>query len=394
MNNRGNSALGGHYKARRIGIRTNNSSQTISERPKNLSVRPEHWYKRLISKLKKKKVIRYGLVAVNLLIIVSVIALITREPETTTVTSSSISAITSDEIVANPLDEVSSADVAVHIANVTNLPESIAVKNHAEAKAASINVSSSDNVVAAKPQVIAVGLPSRADIIVHKVKKGEDVGDLADKYGITSDTIKWSNNLTGSSLTVGDKIYISPVDGLLIKVRAGDTIKGIVSTYQSDKEKFIAINDLESGGLPVGERVIVPGGKKPAAVRSSYSAYNTRGAGFAFGSTAIYGYNGYDPGWCTWYAADRVNVPSNWGNANAWDEGARSSGWTVSSIPRVGAVAQTNAGWAGHVGVVEEVSADGKRIKYSDMNGLAGWGNIGYSGWVPVNSKYENFIYR
>ncbi|MDQ3159276.1 MAG: LysM peptidoglycan-binding domain-containing protein [bacterium] len=370
-------------------------AQTISDRIGNITAtREKHWYKRLISMQNRKKIVRYGLVAVNLLIIAGVIGLVTSESGTSGVTSTSISSVSSDDKITNPLDEVSSADVAVHIANVTNLPESIAVKNNAEARAASINVSSVDNVVAIKPQVIATGLSSRADIIAHVVVKGEDVGDLAEKYGITSDTIKWSNELTGNDLSVGDTIYISPVDGLLYKVKSNDTIGSIVSTFQSNKEKFIAINDLEAGNLPVGERVIIPDGKKPAAVQTTYSAYRSTSSGFAFGSTAIYGYNGYDPGWCTWYAASRVNVPTNWGNANAWDEGGRASGWIVSSVPVVGAIAQSNVGWAGHVAIVEEVSPDGKMIKYSDMNGLAGWGRVGYSGWVPANSKYENFIYR
>jgi len=46
------------------------------------------------------------------------------------------------------------------------------------------------------------------------------------------------------------------------------------------------------------------------------------------------------------------------------------------------------------VGVVDEVSPDGTMIKYSDMNGLAGWGRVGQSGWVPVFSTFQNFIYR
>ena len=105
------------------------------------------------------------------------------------------------------------------------------------------------------------------------------------------------------------------------------------------------------------------------------------------------GYNGYDYGYCTWYAAGRVPVPSNWGNANTWDNLARVSGWNVSGTPRVGAVAQTNRGYYGHVAVVEAVSPDGTMIKYSDMNGLAGFNRVGYSGWVPI-SKFDNYIYR
>jgi surface antigen len=69
------------------------------------------------------------------------------------------------------------------------------------------------------------------------------------------------------------------------------------------------------------------------------------------------------------------------------------SGWSVSSKPTVGAIAQTPyaAGGEGHVAIVDGVSADGTQIKFRDMNGLAGWGRVGYSGWVSA-STFPNYI--
>lgn len=328
--------------------------------------------------------------------LVVAIAFVTQAPEASQSSTPALSA-RSEETIANPLDELSSADIAVHVARATRLPESTSVTNLADTVNNQLAVTASDSVVSAKPQVIATGLPSRKDIQTHTVKKGETVASIANTYSVTSDTIRWSNDITGEPAE-GDKLLISPVDGLLYKVLASDTIDDIASRFQADKEKLIAINDLESGQLPVGERIIIPDGVKPQPVSSSSSgsSYSAYSGGLSFGSSPIYGYNGYDPGWCTWYAASRVNIPINWGNANTWDEGARRSGWTVSSVPVVGAIAQTNVGWAGHVGIVDAVKqVNGQYfIKYSDMNGLAGFGRVGYSGWVPANSKYENFIYR
>jgi surface antigen len=107
-------------------------------------------------------------------------------------------------------------------------------------------------------------------------------------------------------------------------------------------------------------------------------------AGFGWGGP-VSGGNLYTYGYCTWYVANKVAVPSNWGNANTWDNRAALSGWVVSPIPRAGAVAQTDRGSEGHVAYVEAVSEDGTMIKYSDMNGLAGWGRVGYSDWVPAS---------
>ena len=63
----------------------------------------------------------------------------------------------------------------------------------------------------------------------------------------------------------------------------------------------------------------------------------------------------------------------------------------MSGTPTAGAIFQTPAGWAGHVGIVEEVYDNGT-MKVSDMNGFAGFGRVGY-GVVSVNA-YPNYITR
>lgn len=379
--------------AGRIGIRTTQVlNQEITNRLDGLNARKQRWYKKLLSKRYRKRTIRYSLLAINIVVMLVVVAFVAQKPDTNTTTSLSISSQSSGDTITNPLDQLSEADIAVNVANVTRLPEATNVSNLADSVNSQVAVNTGENIITAKPQIIATGLPSRHDIKTYITQKGDTVASIASKFGITSDTVKWSNNLASNTVSAGQTLYISPIDGIVYKVESGDTIGGLVSKYQSNKEKFIAVNDLEGGGgLPVGQRIIIPDGQKPSTYTRTYNAY---AYGFAFGSGAIYGYNGYDPGWCTWYAANRVSVPTNWGNANHWDEGARASGWTVSGTPVVGAVAQTNAGWAGHVGVVDAVSSDGTKIKYSDMNGLAGWGRVGHSGWVTVHSKFENFIYR
>jgi surface antigen len=65
------------------------------------------------------------------------------------------------------------------------------------------------------------------------------------------------------------------------------------------------------------------------------------------------------------------------GNANTWDDRSRAAGITVSSKPIPGAIFQTDAGYYGHVGIVESVNADGT-INISDMNGIAGWNRVGF----------------
>lgn len=304
------------------------------------------------------------------------------------------SALVSDSSdAANPLDQLSSSDIAVHLARMTSMPESTAVVNQADTISGQMALSSADSKVVAKPQIVSTAAKSYRDIKTYVTKQGDTLASVATQFGVTSDSIKWSNNITTNNLPVGRELYIPPVNGIVHLVKAGDTADKLAQEYNANKDSIIAFNDAEIGGLVVGRRIVIPDGTK-ANASLNVAGGSFRGGAVAWGTTAIYGYNGYDYGWCTWYAASKVPVPANWGNANTWDNYAARSGWTVSTVPRVGAVAQTDAGGLGHVGVVEAVSEDGSMIKYSDMNGLAGWGRAGYSDWVPARSKFQKFIYR
>lgn len=288
-----------------------------------------------------------------------------------------------------PLDTLSSADIAANIARAASLPESVSVGNEADSYNAQLASATVDQTIISKPQIIAGGAKSRKDIQTYIVKAGDTVSSLATKFSITSDSIRWSNDLTGDTLSPGKSLLIPPVNGIVYMVKAGDTVDSIATHYQADKNQLIAFNDVELSGLPVGQYILIPDGIKPTiTVSTSYSSSFT-----VYNFTPVWGYNGYTPGYCTWYVASRVHVPTNWGNANTWAYYARLSGWTVTSVPIVGAIAQTGVGWGGHVAYVEAVSPDGKMIQYSDMNGIAGYGRVGYSGWTP-SSHFQNYIYQ
>jgi surface antigen len=290
----------------------------------------------------------------------------------------------------NPLDQLSSAQIALTAAQAAGLQELTSVRNQADSDSLTLNVVPNDSIAVAKPQIVSTAQKSRKDIHSYVVVAGDSVASLATKFGITADSIKWSNNLGSNNLTVGAKLVIPPVNGIVYSVKAGDTPASLASKYQADPNQIISYNDAEITGLSPGEQIIIPNGRvaAPAVSYSSYAAPS-----FGYGFTPTYGGNGYDYGYCTWYVASRIAVPANWGNANTWDNYAALSGWTVSANPVAGAIAQTDRGFEGHVAIVEAVSDDGTMIKYSDMNGIAGWGRLGYSDWVPV-SRFAHYIYR
>jgi LysM repeat protein len=347
------------------------------------------------TKRARRRTVRYSLIAGNLAILVSVGVFIATSANSKPSYQSALAAPNASRgDVAGPLDQISSVDVAVNVARTAGLTESVAVTNQSDSTKIMNAITPADTAVVSKPQVVATNVKTGGDIQVYVVQAGDTVPGIAAKFNVTSDSIRWSNELRGDNVRPGTELVIPPVTGIVYTVLIGDTPDSIAQKFRANKDQLIAFNDAEINGFQPGQRIVVPNGQKAAAAGMGSGVVAGVAGGGAF--SARYGYNGYDPGWCTWYAASRVSVPTNWGNASTWDDRARLSGWTVSQIPRIGAIAQRNGGW-GHVGIVEDVrqAADGSwEIRYSDMNGLAGFNRVGYSGWVPAIGKYQNFIYR
>jgi surface antigen len=340
---------------------------------------------------------RYGLLAGNFTLLLAIGLLVARSSDAGTglpgaPSLASAQSVASEE-VTNPLDSVSSADIAVNVARMAGLPEERAVTNQADTENALLAVAQPSGGLVAKPQIVSTTLKSNKDIRKHVAVGGESAASIAAKYNVTTDSILWSNDLASTAVTAGQTLYIPPegMNGIVYVVKPGDTPDSLALKYRANKERIIAFNDAEIAGLKPGTRIIIPEGQivKPVVV-----SYRGSGTGFPWGGGPIYnGSNGYDYGYCTWYVANRISVPSNWGNANTWDNLAPSSGWIVGTAPRVGAIGQTDRGGFGHVAVVTAVSPDGTQIRYSDMNGIAGWGREGHSDWTSA-SKYEHYIYR
>jgi surface antigen len=344
-----------------------------------------------MDKQSKRRYSRIALISGNilLLIIVGLFVMLNRSASQTVRVSTLNGAVSTASSTAKPLDTLSSAQIALTAAQMTNLPELTAIHNQADSDSLLLSVVPNDSSAITKPQIVSTSLKSKQDIIQYLTKPGDSIDSISTKYGVNADSIRWSNNLSGNNVVPNLKLSIPPVNGIVYTVKAGDTPASLAARYQADEGQIISLNDAEINGLKAGEQVIIPNGRVAPAVTFSRFSGSISGS-FA----ATYGGNGYDYGWCTYYAASRVAVPNNWGNANTWDDYARRSGWTVSSRPVAGAVAQSDAmSFLGHVAYVEAVSEDGTQIKYSDMNGIAGWGRVGFSGWVPA-STYQHYIYH
>ena len=334
--------------------------------------------------------LRYGIIGGNFLLLLAVgVFVLTNRSASQTVRASTLNgAVATAASTTKPLDTLSSAQIALTAAQMADLPEFDSVKQSADSDNLLLSVVPNDSSTLSKPQIVSTAEKSKYDIVSYTTTAGDTVASLSTKFNVSADSIRWSNNLSGNGLTVGLKLVIPPVNGIVYTVKAGDTPASLASRYHTDEGQLISYNDAEINGLQTGEQIIIPNGTIFA--QPTYSTSLALGS-FSFGSGAIYGYNGYAFGTCTWYVATQVAVPANWGNANTWARGALASGWTVSSRPTVGAIAQTSGmSYLGHVAFVTAVSDDGSQIMYRDMNDPY-WDVVTNHGWAPA-STFEHYI--
>lgn len=109
----------------------------------------------------------------------------------------------------------------------------------------------------------------RDKVITYVVEKGDTVSTIAQKFGVSADTIRWANNLSNDDLTVGDELSVLPVTGIAHKVAKGDTVYSIAKTFDTEAQKIVdfPFNDFanpETFSLVEGQILIVPDGVKPS----------------------------------------------------------------------------------------------------------------------------------
>ncbi len=110
----------------------------------------------------------------------------------------------------------------------------------------------------------------RDQVISYAVQSGDTLSKIAEKFGVTVDTIKWGNDIRRDSLTVGQELKIPPVTGVVHKVREGETVYTIAKKYKTDAQKIVNFpfndfTDLDTFALNVGQTLVVPDGVMPEA---------------------------------------------------------------------------------------------------------------------------------
>lgn len=115
----------------------------------------------------------------------------------------------------------------------------------------------------------------RDQAVEYTVKPGDTVSEIADKFDVSTDTIRWENDLASlGSIKPGQVLRILPVSGVRHKVARGETVYSVAKKYNTDPQgivdfPFNAFADNETFALAVGQELMVPDGVMPNVVRWS-----------------------------------------------------------------------------------------------------------------------------
>ncbi len=354
-----------------------------------------------------------------------------------------IASVFNDTSFSVTADQISESYTVANIANAVSLPSTATIsENYVTASAIyeSTGTTDTSGTVIERPTIIDVSDLERRGVITYTVETGDSIAGIIAKLklkGVTKDQVRWSNGLKNESITVGQKLYLPSVPGIVYVTKSGDTYEGIAKKYGSNLDEIIARNDLENTNISTGMILLLPGGTLPQTERPEYVAPRPRNNGgngnrYTGGSSVIrfsdsgirhnrfqvhnYAYwkNMYyatkswrNPGAfgnCTWFAWywRRANMPSNYwlptgaiGNARSWASFLGARGFGVGKTPAYGAVIQTSTSGYGHVGVVVGVN-QGVNITIQEMNyaGPNGKYNIVYQSTINWSDAVKfNYIY-
>ncbi|MDO8570699.1 MAG: M23 family metallopeptidase [Candidatus Daviesbacteria bacterium] len=109
----------------------------------------------------------------------------------------------------------------------------------------------------------------RAEIIEYEVQSGDTLSKVAEKFNISTDTVKWANDLIYTdTIKPGQKLKILPVSGVSHTVKSGDTLESVAKKYSTEAQGILdfPFNDVpDDFSLKIGQVLIVPNGTPPQA---------------------------------------------------------------------------------------------------------------------------------
>jgi len=107
---------------------------------------------------------------------------------------------------------------------------------------------------------------ARTAIEYYEVQIDDTISSIAERFNLNLNTLLWENRLSARSIIrPGQKLTILPTNGVTYRIGRGDTVASIAKKYAVTTENILAYNKISSSSLTIGQTIVIPGGRPPAA---------------------------------------------------------------------------------------------------------------------------------
>lgn len=144
-----------------------------------------------------------------------------------------------------------------------------------------LNKLTSDNLVPGQVLIVSNNdATNPSECVIYTVEAGDSLYEIAKKYDTTADLIKEYNGLASNDLNIGQELripcYIEDNDNsdlpkyVNYTVEAGDNLYDIAEKFGTTVDKIKKDNDLKSNTLTVGTVLIIDDKKKISSIEECY----------------------------------------------------------------------------------------------------------------------------
>jgi murein DD-endopeptidase MepM/ murein hydrolase activator NlpD len=114
-----------------------------------------------------------------------------------------------------------------------------------------------------KPVAVDTTVQTSAGMLRHyTIREGDSLTAIASRFGVSMMTVWWANGMTSKdALKAGRDLVIPPVNGLVVTVKAGDTLESLAAANKITADDITATNELSDPNLIVGQVLVLPGAK-------------------------------------------------------------------------------------------------------------------------------------